>query len=205
MNAEYLILVTGPTEAPHLSAIAGNHVPAVKVVPVHDLEALENAIARLQGLEPVTSLVAIATDVIIPSEILDSLPSRCFNFHAGPPEYPGSLSASFAVYEGAETFGVTLHRLAPEVDSGSILAVERFPVPPGTTAADLNGTTYMALIGMFSAWIERLMDDEDFAPATGEDWHQPARTRAQARDLSVISYDLEEDERDRRKRAFSII
>ena len=41
MNAEYLILVTGPTEAPHLSAIAGNHVPAVKVVPVHDLEALE--------------------------------------------------------------------------------------------------------------------------------------------------------------------
>ena len=77
-----------------------------------------------------TRLISMLTDVIVPENILSGLDGPAYNFHPGPPEYPGSHAASFAVYYDADGFGVTLHEMAAQVDSGPIIEVRRYDMPP---------------------------------------------------------------------------
>lgn len=52
-----------------------------------------------------------------------------FNLHPGPlPEYAGLDVVSWAIYEGEQRHGVTLHRMTPEVDAGPIAFAAHFPV-----------------------------------------------------------------------------
>lgn len=200
-----VVLVTGLTEAPHLSAIIGDHAPTVGVQHAPDKGAIEQAMKHLSDELATTRLISIATDVIVPAPILSRLPTTGYNFHAGPPNYPGSHPASFAVFEGAEHFGVTLHELTARVDTGGIVAVERFPVRPETTAADLNGEAYAVVIAMFSKWIQRMLSSTDNLPLSEEIWQGPARTRAEAKSLSAPVPEDSGETRERRRRAFSII
>ena len=71
-----------------------------------------------------TTLITFFTPVIIPADVL-SVVRAGYNFHGGPPEYPGRDPHDWAIHDGAAEFGVTLHRLAEKVDSGEILLVER--------------------------------------------------------------------------------
>ena len=72
--------------------------------------------------------------MIVPAEILNALPSPAYNFHPGPPDYPGIFPSVYALYDGAAAFGVTLNEMIREVDAGPIIAVERFAV---SAAADI--------------------------------------------------------------------
>ena len=66
--------------------------------------------------------------VIVPERILQSITRAAVNFHPAPPEWPGVGSASFALFEGDESFGVTAHVMTAKVDSGPIVRTLRFPV-----------------------------------------------------------------------------
>ena len=57
-------------------------------------------------------LIAFATPVIVPGRILASLGYGAYNFHPGPPQYPGWAPAHFALYEQANEFGATVHAMA---------------------------------------------------------------------------------------------
>lgn len=55
--------------------------------------------------------------------------ARCgiANLHLAPlPEYRGRYSAAHAINEGAMTFGVTLHYVDEGIDTGPIIAEDRF-------------------------------------------------------------------------------
>jgi methionyl-tRNA formyltransferase len=68
--------------------------------------------------------------VIVPERILQSIKRAAVNFHPAPPEWPGIGSASYALFEGDETFGVTAHLMTSKVDSGPIVRSMRFPIVP---------------------------------------------------------------------------
>ena len=68
--------------------------------------------------------------VIVPERILQSIKRAAVNFHPAPPEWPGIGSASYALFEGDETFGVTAHLMTSKVDSGPIARTLRFPIVP---------------------------------------------------------------------------
>jgi methionyl-tRNA formyltransferase len=68
--------------------------------------------------------------VIVPERILQSIRRGAVNFHPAPPEWPGIGSASYALFEGDETFGVTAHLMTLKVDSGPIVRTLRFPIVP---------------------------------------------------------------------------
>ncbi len=194
-----MILLTGEIEAPHLTAILSHHAPALEIVWAADAAAL--AAAAENGLTGVR-MIAVMSGVIVPTDVLAALDGPAYNFHPGPPEYPGSCVAGFAIYDGATSFGVTLHEMATKVDSGPIVDVQRFAVPADAKFQELEVLAFEAVIQMFAAYAPRLALDPAPLPHADISWAGPLRTRAAADRLTEITSDLTEDEITRRYRAF---
>jgi methionyl-tRNA formyltransferase len=123
-----VILLTGSAEHVALAAALHGHRPQLIIhcaTTPEDLAALEPAsLSRAR-------LIAFATPVIVPPHVLDTLGYGAYNFHPGPPQYPGWAPAHFALYEQASEFGATVHAMAERVDSGPIVDAALFPIPPG--------------------------------------------------------------------------
>ena len=122
-----IILLTGVANQQFaLTELLKAHNPALSfrcAVTAEDLAAIEPEVlceARL---------LAFTTSVIVPESILAALGHGAYNFHPGPPQYPGWAPAHFALYDGARTFGATAHVMAARVDSGPIVGVEAFIIP----------------------------------------------------------------------------
>jgi len=194
-----MILLTGEIEAPHLTAILSHHAPTLEIVWTPDAAALTTAVEG--GLSGVR-MIAVMSGVIVPADVLAALDGPAYNFHPGPPEYPGSCVAGFAIYDGATSFGVTLHEMAAKVDSGPIVGVQRFDVPPDAKFQELEVLAFEAVIQMFADYAPKLALDPAPLPHTEIAWAGPRRTRAQADHLTKITSDLTEDEIGRRYRAF---
>ncbi len=72
------------------------------------------------------------------------------NLHMAPlPEYRGSNQFSFAIIDGAATFGATIHAIDEGIDSGDILFEKRFPLPPGCWVDELYTLTLEASVALF--------------------------------------------------------
>lgn len=194
-----IILLTGEVEAPHLSGLLRQHNPSLDIVSVMDKNALINAVGD-DGSG--ARLIAFLTDVIVPEAVLAALGGPAYNFHPGPPEYPGSYVAGFAVYEGAKTFGVTLHEMAASVDAGPIVEVRRFPVAPEWKFQDLEVEAFHQVVQLFTDYAPHMASDDAVLPSGGEPWSGRPRTRAEAERLKQIEADLSEEEIVRRYRAF---
>lgn len=68
-------------------------------------------------------------------DVLEAPALGSFNLHPGPlPGCAGLNAPSWALYEGAESHGVTLHRMTAAIDEGPIAFSESFPVGPDDTA-----------------------------------------------------------------------
>ncbi|MEQ8666194.1 MAG: formyltransferase family protein [Rhodospirillales bacterium] len=202
MMIDNVVLLTGQTEGPYLAETLRFRHDGLNVLVVHDAVSLANAVAELLDAHRLFRLIAFSTDIIVPAEIIETLPTVGYNFHAGPPEHPGSLPACFAVYEGADVFGVTVHELAKEVDCGAIVAVRRFPIPDDLTATDLMGRAYQVLAGLFSDMVKDMVDQSDPLPVIGEKWCMPVRRRIDAAALVDTPDGMEAGEAERRRRAF---
>jgi len=73
----------------------------------------------------------------IPKEILEHVP--ILNFHSAPlPDFRGVAGINFAILEGLQEWGVSVHWMAPELDAGPIVEVHRFKV-------DCNKETALSL------------------------------------------------------------
>ncbi len=81
--------------------------------------------------------------------MLNALGFGAYNFHPGPPDYPGWVPAHFAIYDKAGMYGATAHRMAERVDAGGIVDVELFMIPPGTDVARLQEMAFTRLAWLF--------------------------------------------------------
>ena len=81
-----------------MTGVLRRHNPRLDVRPVkspEELEAIEPKRARR------ARLVAFVTPVVVPARILAALGFGAYNFHPGPPHYPGWVPAHFAIYDKA--------------------------------------------------------------------------------------------------------
>jgi methionyl-tRNA formyltransferase len=141
-----IILLTGPAEHSVFTTLLRGHNPALNVVPVFtaaDLAAIESDWLRR------ARMISFTTDVIVPGAVLDQLGYGAYNFHPGPPTYPGRAPAHFALYERAQDFGCTVHRMIERVDAGPIVDVDVFGIPPGISVGGLEEMAYTRLVQMF--------------------------------------------------------
>ena len=193
-----IILLTGRIEAAALSGVLGVRNPDLDIRHVEtrdDLDAIDRAeLAHAR-------LIAFMTDLIVPPSILDALGYGAYNFHPGPPTYPGWGPAHFAVYDRAELFGVTAHEMIARVDAGTIVDAIMFPIAPGTPVPGLEQMAFVALAQMFSNLAPRLTRPEPL-PALPIEWHGPKRTQRQYRELQNVPAAIAKDDLDRRVAAF---
>jgi methionyl-tRNA formyltransferase len=131
---------------------------------------------------------------VVSGDVLAAPRIGAFNLHPGPlPSYAGLNTPAWAIYNGETEFGVTVHWMQPEIDTGPIVFEERFAVPPNATALSLAAECTrrgVALLGRLVASAEdgvhaiprvpqdlsaRVYYARNRIPQAGSiDWHRPA-------------------------------
>jgi methionyl-tRNA formyltransferase len=191
-----IILLTEPQLAdavvPFLTAARAT------VDPVFTLPDLRGA---LGGDLRDTRLLSFGAGVIVPEAVLARLPGPAYNLHPGPPAYPGLFPSVYALYDGAPTFGITLHEMAPLVDSGPIVAVETFAVPAMCDRLTLDTHTFRAMVNMVARLALPLTNVAQPLPRIDAAWSGTRRTRRDFEALCRVPEDAGTDEFFRRLRA----
>jgi UDP-4-amino-4-deoxy-L-arabinose formyltransferase/UDP-glucuronic acid dehydrogenase (UDP-4-keto-hexauronic acid decarboxylating) len=107
---------------------------------------------------------------IIDEAVLEAPRLGSYNLHPGPlPEYAGLNCPSWAVYHGEESYGVTLHRIAPEVDAGPIAYLRRFDVSTHDRALTVSATCATQGLMALEKFLHVLAGDPSAVPATQQD------------------------------------
>ena len=195
-----IILLTGDAEAPHLESILYRHNPGLKTIHARDRRELLDACPP-DGANA-RRLIAFCTTVIVPEEVLNAAMPPAYNFHPGPPTYPGSHVASFAIYDGANMFGATAHEMVSKVDSGLIVGVEWFQVPDGLRFTDLEIKAFDALVRLFIQLAPHLALNDAPIERLDMGWAGKATTNTDYEQMRAIDETTSEAEIKRRFRAF---
>lgn len=194
-----IVLLTGPAEQSILASVLGGHNPNLTVIPIGtaaELAALEPALLRR------ARLVAFTTLVIVPQATLTQLGYGAYNFHPGPPQYPGLAPAQFALYDNAAEFGATMHKMVARVDAGPIVDTAHFPIPADISIFSLEGLAYAHLARLFWQHAYALATIAMPLPEIPTRWGQRRSSRASFQAICDIPLDIAKDELDRRIRAF---
>jgi methionyl-tRNA formyltransferase len=194
-----VILLTGLVEQAALASLLRAHNPHLTVrlaATAEDFATIETATLRR------SRLVAFATPVIVPPEILDSLGYGAYNFHPGPPQYPGWAPAHFALYERATEFGATIHVMVERVDCGPIVDAALFPIPAGISVLGLEGLAYAHLAQLFWRFSKMLATQPEPLPERPLQWGSRKNSRRAYQAICEIPLDITKEELDRRIRVF---
>jgi methionyl-tRNA formyltransferase len=194
-----VILLTGAAERAVFPPVLLGHNPILTVMPVEtsaELAALSPDLLRR------ARLVAFVTPVIVPQTVLAQLGYGAFNFHPGPPGYPGWAPAHFALYDQATEFGATAHVMVEQVDAGPIVDVEMFAIPAGISVLGLEGMAYARLAHLFWRMAKWLALNPESPPALPLRWGEKKYFRSSYRAMCEIPLDIPKDEFDRRIRIF---
>ncbi|MBV9565989.1 MAG: methionyl-tRNA formyltransferase [Bradyrhizobium sp.] len=194
-----IILLTGAVEQGPLSALLCAHNPELVV---HSASTRDD----LAAFDPATlgraRLIAFSSPVIVQPDLLGALGYGAYNFHPGPPQYPGWAPAHFALYEKAREFGVTVHLMAERVDSGPIVETALFQVPAEISVLGLEGLAYAHLAQLFWRLSKKLATDASALPAGPLHWSSKKNSRRGYRAICDIPLDISKEELDRRMRIF---
>lgn len=201
---EEIILLTGAIEGPHLAAILNRYNSTLRVLHTETADDLAAVVSSGAGQVPKRRLVAFCTGVVVPAVVLEALPGPAYNFHPGPPTFPGSWASGFAIYNEAERFGATLHVMDKRVDEGAIIDVDWFDMPenPKLRFDELEILAYQAALRLFDRYASHLATDDQPLPASRETWSGNKHSKADVAAMKELPFDASEDEIRRRFRAF---
>ncbi|MGF6306722.1 methionyl-tRNA formyltransferase [Bradyrhizobium sp. i1.8.4] len=195
-----IILLTGvESQQFALTELLKAHNPALSfrcAVTAEDLAAIEPEVLRE------ARLLAFTTSVVVPGHILAALGHGAYNFHPGPPQYPGWAPAHFALYDGARTFGATAHAMAARVDSGPIVGVESFIIPDKISVRGLEQIAYVRLAHLFWRMSRDLARDPSPLKELEIAWCGIKSTRQMYREMCELPAGISAGELARRIRAF---
>ena len=144
-----------------LSRIADHlAIPLIRAWRIND-EHSRFAIDEL-GLDAV---VMASFDQIVGPRALGLARHGWLNVHPSLlPAYRGPEPVYWAIADGAEVTGISLHRAAPKVDSGPVLAQTSVPILPTDTAGTLTRRLVEAGMDALAPAIEGLLTGRDGLP-----------------------------------------
>lgn len=149
-------------------------------------------------------IISYLAQWIIPTALLAKAKMAALNFHPGPPEYPGIGCTNFAIYDGADEFGVVCHHMVSKVDSGKIVAVKRFPVYDHDTVYSITQRCYSEILNMFYEIFYLLMNGEEI-PQSNEVWKRSPYLRKQLNELCRLTPGMDINEAERRIKATTYV
>ena len=145
-------------------------------------------------------IISYLSPWIIPEHLLNRAEKACINFHPGPPEYPGIGCTNFAIYDNSDTYGVTCHHMNPKVDTGSMIAVKRFPLYGSDTVFSLTQRCYGYIIQQFYEVVSLILVGDDLTQSD-ECWKRKPYKRKDLQELCRITPDMSAEEIRRRTKA----
>ena len=193
-----IVLLTGKSEGTPLSIELLRYNPSLDITVAHDHSYLAQAAKKIDDS---TRLISFCTSVIVPRETLEALPGPAYNFHPGPPERPGRYPSIFALYDHATQFGLTVHEMAPSVDSGHIVNAEWFDIPDGCDLIELESRTLIRLITVFRTLAPYLARFSLPLPHQNIHWQGRKTTQADCDGLCRVTPGMSAKESERRRRA----
>lgn len=138
------------------------------------------------------AIISYRSPWVIPEKYL-MMSKFAINFHPGSRDYPGYNCYSFALYDKATEYGCVCHHMAKIVDSGSIIAEERFKIHDFETIETLKFRTYIVMQALFQKILIRLII-EDKLPTYDCHWSRPPYTRKKYEQLATITKEMTDDE-----------
>ena len=101
-------------------------------IPVYEPKTLrDEAFASLLSEISPDIMVVVAYGKILPPTVLEAAPYGCVNLHVSLlPKYRGAAPMQRAIMEGERETGVTVMYMNEGLDTGDIIAVEKFPIGP---------------------------------------------------------------------------
>lgn len=126
-------------------------------VPVREAALVRDpSLAAWLRAESVDLLLNVHSLYRVAEPVLSAPAIGSFNLHPGPlPAYAGLNAPSWAILEGAPTYGCTLHWMSADVDAGPVAYTATFPVEERDTGLTLAARC--AREGL--ALVARLLDD----------------------------------------------
>ena len=200
-DLETAILLTGEAEAEALGELLKAHNPQLNIAPAKDRAALDKACTRI---ESVTRLISFCSPVIVPKPHLEAMAGGSYNFHPGPPSYPGRYPSVFALYEDQKTFGVTLHEMAERVDEGPIIAAEWFGIPDQCDLESLDTLAFKELVRLFRRWAKPLATRSSLLKPQPIKWSGVKRSKADCDSLCRIDSSTSPEDAEKKKRACGV-
>ncbi len=117
-------------DTPLADLCAARGIPRITVEAVNG-PAVADALRRARP----DLLVSFHFDQIFSAETLALAPMGGVNVHPSLlPHHRGPVPTLYALLETPPLFGITVHRLVPQIDAGGLLAQERVALPAGATA-----------------------------------------------------------------------
>ena len=111
----------------------------VPFLPVENVNSTE-FIAVLDEYKP-DVLVSMSFNQILKKEIIEYAPKGFINCHAGAlPYYRGRNPLNWAIINGENTFGITVHYVDEGIDTGDIIEQRHYPIT--------NNDTYSSLLDL---------------------------------------------------------
>ncbi len=125
-------------------------------VPVHAAsEVRDPTLADRLRESRIELLLSVHSRHLVHADVLAAPKLGCYNLHPGLlPEWAGMNVPSWALYEGAERHGVTLHQMTPEYDAGPIVFTDSFELRAGDTGLSVLMQCVRRGLGL----LERLLE-----------------------------------------------
>ena len=193
-----ILLLTEAIEVPNLVPLLSGAAPGLPITLVESLQQLQDACRdSVEGRR----LVAFCTPVVVPGAILDALDGPAYNFHPGPPTYPGLYPSCFAINDGAIRFGATAHVMTRQIDAGPIVGVEWADIPPTIDRLNLEALSHSLVLNLFRRLVPALANSETPLAPLPISWSGRPTTRQDFERLCEVAPDVSADEFHRRHRA----
>ena len=107
---------------------------------------------------------------IIRPEIINAVRIGAFNLHPGPlPQYAGLNAPSWAIFRNEPSHAVTLHWMAPGVDTGDIAYESGFELGPQDTGLTVSTKCVQKGLPLIERLLEDLSNDPRMVPRRSQD------------------------------------
>jgi len=196
----HVVLLSPPADGRHLATALSLHNPRLVVTTVSTAVELEAAMA---AAPQDVRLIAFFTGVVVSPAILERLTGPAYNFHPGPPAYPGKHPVAFALYDRAAHYGATAHEMTARTDSGPIVGTIEFPVPENMSAAWLRDQAYAATIRLFLILSRPIATLDDPLPHVRLTWGERRCSQRAFDAMRDLPPTLDREEFERRVAAFN--
>lgn len=120
----------------------------------------DQILKAIQELE-IDVLISVQHKWILSSEVIAAVAGKAFNLHnAKLPDYKGHNTISFAILNDEKEYTVSIHWLAPEVDSGDLILESSVAVDCRDTALSLYRKTVSEVENLFVDFLRLLQRNE---------------------------------------------